>query len=171
MAHNIIPKSRNDLYKLSDVELLARMIFGEARGCDIKERLWVAYTPFNRLNMNKSYFGTNSIKNVLLKIYNGTDQYQCFDDNPKDKDAYRNFKKILNPNKYEPSRWLESKFIAQSLIEEGFRKDNRGQTTYVTRKRLNQYDKSKKGRPTWITQSIPIKTPSDFKHQYFQEPA
>lgn len=94
-------KKRSDLARISDLELLARMIFGEARNLDYLEKIWIAHTALNRKCDKKNYNGEGSLKDVLLKRdnINGKiiDQYNCFSNFKDRPNLYKNFKKNTQP--------------------------------------------------------------------------
>jgi len=98
--------------------LLAMMIYGETSGCIPLEKLFAGFTPFNRIEAGKSYFGTTSLKNVLLypKAYN------CFDDSEKNK---KNLTRILSPNKKD-KEWIESVMITKGILRRDWTKTFRG---------------------------------------------
>jgi len=66
---------RKDLETLSDAELLARCIWGEARSESIEGKLAVAHVVLNRVKA-KSYYG-HTVKEVMLKAW----QFSCFNEN------------------------------------------------------------------------------------------
>jgi N-acetylmuramoyl-L-alanine amidase len=67
--------SRIELEKLQNADLLARCIWGEARGESIRGKLAVAHVVLNRVKA-KSYYG-GSIKEVVLKPLH----FSCFNEN------------------------------------------------------------------------------------------
>lgn len=79
------------LEKLPAADLLARCIWGEARGEPIRGKLAVAHVVLNRLNA-RSYYGL-SITEVILKPRH----FSCFNENDP------NFIKILNLNSSNPT--------------------------------------------------------------------
>jgi len=98
--------------------LLARLIFGEARGCSRLEKQAVAYTVINRANDNKKWNGT-TIKEAALKPW----QYSCFNKNDP------NRKKLMNPdyNKQEFEDCLE---VAREVISGKVKDPTNGATHY-----------------------------------------
>lgn len=58
--------STSELQNLSDFDLLARVIYGEARGETLTGKRAVAYVVANRRNKNSSEFGGNTYKGVIL---------------------------------------------------------------------------------------------------------
>jgi N-acetylmuramoyl-L-alanine amidase len=82
--------SRIQLEKLPDAKLLARCVWGEARGESILGKLAVAHVVLNRVKA-KSYYG-GSVREVLLKPL----QFSCFkEDDP-------NLAKILSLDPSNP---------------------------------------------------------------------
>ena len=82
--------------------LLARLIYGEARGCSIQERIAVGQTALNR-----SKYLKNKDKNKLREEILRPKQYSCFNLN----DINRN--KILNPSDIAFEECLE---IAKGIL-------------------------------------------------------
>jgi N-acetylmuramoyl-L-alanine amidase len=82
--------SRIELEKLPDAELLARCIWGEARGESIRGKLAVAHVVLNRVKAKPSY--GRSIKEVVLRA----SQFSCFNENDP------NLMKILSLNSSNP---------------------------------------------------------------------
>jgi N-acetylmuramoyl-L-alanine amidase len=82
--------SRIELEKLPEVELLARCIWGEARGQSVQGKLAVAHVVLNRVNA-RAYYG-RTIKEVVLKPW----QFSCFNENDP------NLAKILGLNVANP---------------------------------------------------------------------
>jgi N-acetylmuramoyl-L-alanine amidase len=90
MTGATMSNSRIELEKLSEADLLARCIWGEARGESIRGKLAVAHVVLNRVNAN-SYYGS-SIKEVILKPLH----FSCFNENNP------NLAKILSLNSSNP---------------------------------------------------------------------
>jgi N-acetylmuramoyl-L-alanine amidase len=82
--------SRIELEEIPDVDLLARCIWGEARGESIRGKLAVAHVVLNRVKA-KSYYGC-SIKDVVLRVA----QFSCFNENDP------NLLRILNLDSNNP---------------------------------------------------------------------
>lgn len=61
------------LAEMSDEELLARLVWGEARGESIEGKLAVAHVVMNRVKSGK-YGGKGGVKGVVLKPW----QFSCF---------------------------------------------------------------------------------------------
>ena len=95
----------NNLESDSDEILLARMIFGEARGQKELEQIAIGFTPINRANSGLLYLGKTA-REAILK----PEQYSCI--NPEDK----NRKKLLAPMTYEPETFLHCLDIAKKII-------------------------------------------------------
>ena len=70
------------------------MLYGEARGYSFTEKLAIAFSAINRVNDGMKYNG-ETLKEVILAPY----QYSCFNNFDV------NFKKVKNPEKYEPKEW------------------------------------------------------------------
>lgn len=103
-----------------DYEILARLIFGEARGESDKEKAAVAYTVINRANDGKRWNGESIKESALVKS-----QYSCFNEG----DA--NQKKVQNPMEYEPQAFKDCLKIAyEALYTKKHEKFNKGQTHY-----------------------------------------
>lgn len=165
--------SREDLYNIPEEELLARMIFGEADSCPSHEQIAIAYTATNRLNDNKSYNGRGSLTRVLLKKYNGNDQYDCFKDTSKSSRLTSNFHRTLNPEEHDIKTWEHCLEIANQIMENKHPNLNKGQTSYVTNSQIKEW-KEKGITDNWFHNSIPITIPSPdaskFKHQFVRDP-
>ncbi len=170
------PKTRDDLKNIPEKDLFGRMIFGEGRGCStIQERILIGQTAPNRLNDGKRYTGQNSITEVLLKqnMNKGKldDQYDCFCDTiPKIRE---NFYATLDPLKYEPREWIKSLIIANILLYANFNQFNKGQTIYVTKKLIKEWER-KGTSPLWFRKCKKIKGPIQnnhlFDHEFYKEP-
>ena len=106
---------RKEFSRDSDKTLLARLIFGEGRECSDEEKKAIAYTPLNRLELRKDFYGRD-LRDTILRNHPKTVrnkkgrkrkiivyQYTCFD--PKDK----NREKVENPVKYD-KKMLRSSF-------------------------------------------------------------
>lgn len=154
---------RDFLKSLPNEELLARMIFGEARGCSLDEKVWIGYTPINRMNDKKKYNGEGSLKDVLLY----KDQYHCLGPKSEDKKSRDNFRKVLQPEKYEPNLWRESLDIANKIVNGKLKGYNYGQTSFITKDKVSELIKGK--LPINPRKIDFIATPRDFKHQFYFE--
>ena len=138
--------------------LLAMMIYGETSGCIPLEKLFAGFTPFNRIEAGKSYFGTTSLKNVLLypKAYN------CFDDSEKNK---KNLTRILSPNKKD-KEWIESVMITKGILRRDWTNYNQGQTHFYNKKLKKLLEQKKLGINPNKLKPIDSK---GFKHQFYRE--
>lgn len=67
MAYGDALSSYSDLKNCSDTDLLARMIYAEARGETEEGKRGCAYVAKNRVDKNSSEFGGNTYSGVLLK--------------------------------------------------------------------------------------------------------
>ncbi len=110
-----------------DIDLLAKAIYGEARGASRKLKIATAQTVLNRTGKNK-WWG-NTLKEVILK----PKQYSSF--NPNDP----NYNKVMNPLKYEEllkyeklRTWDECLEIAKAVLESKFEDLSKGATHYHT---------------------------------------
>jgi len=90
----------------SDEVLLARMLFGEARNCDLTEKVAVAYTAINRANDGKKENGEN-LREVILSDY----QYGCF--NLKDSNRAR----LMDPQRTDKISWQKCLDTAKAVID------------------------------------------------------
>lgn len=169
------PRNREDLYYIPEKDLLARMIFGEARNCPTtEEKIIIGQTALNRINDGKKYNGEGSLKEVLLKrtISRGEyyHQYECFSDTSLK--TKRNFYATLNPLKYDSGKWEESKEITKFLLKNEFDHINKRQTIYITKNRIKKWNTRKK-HPGWYKRSIAIEDISDnedkFLHKFYRE--
>lgn len=110
----------DELRKLSDVDLLSRCIWGEARGERIDGRLAVAHVVLNRVRA-QSYYG-GSIKDVILKPRH----FSCFNANDQ------NLSKILNLTPSSPDLSF-CRAVAELALQDGLTNDpTQGATHYHT---------------------------------------
>ena len=157
---NVYASKPNIFAKYSERELLARMIFGEARNCIFDEKIWIGLTPINRINDGKKYTGQDSIKNILLK----PKQYDCFDIRRTNRE---NYKKIIHPEKYEPKAWEESLFVSTIILNDGLNYPNYRQTHYCKKELIGRLLEGKlKVNPEKIELINSLKK---FKHQFYRE--
>ncbi|MBU2053047.1 MAG: hypothetical protein ABIJ14_00750 [Nanoarchaeota archaeon] len=150
-----------ELYNEPEDILLAKMIFGEGRDCGMEERVWIGYTPINRITDGKSYTGKGSLNNVLLH----PNQYKCF--SPTTIKNRKNLRKVLTPKKYEPNKWDECLFIARKIIEGKLDIFNKGQVAYVAKWRLKEL-KNEPEKLSWLDGYTPINS-KRFKHQFYKQ--
>lgn len=160
----------NNFSRDSEKVLLARLIYGEARGIlkyenDQREPIMIGFTALNRANDKAKWNGTN-LKEVILKnrpietkygkiitVY----QYTCF--NPRDK----NFKKIQNPEKYDSKSWRQSLDISRKLLE--------GKCTHLNYGQDHYHKKDMEKYPDW-TESPRMKKvwgQEFFKHYFYRD--
>lgn len=142
--------STSDFSKDSEYELLARLIFGEARGVNDFEKAAVAYSVINRVNDGKKWNG-ETIKEVILKPY----QYSAFNENDP------NLRKLKNPMDYEPKSWKDSLKMSYEILNTNIWDDvNKGQTHYFNPKYAN---------PSWKNDMLKVNL-EDTVHDYYIEP-
>lgn len=107
----------------SDTVLLARLVFGEARGSSLKEKVSTAYTAVNRANDSIDWNGKN-LREAILKGY----QYSCFNYNDP------NRIKLMDPMEYDSTSWKESMKAAKGVLDGTYRDPTGGATHYHTKK-------------------------------------
>lgn len=90
---------------LTDTELLARCIWGEARGEDLRGKVAVACVVLNRVANGIGWDGTD-IKSVILNPH----QFSCF--NPADP----NFQRIRAPQ-MSGDQWRECLYVARAALD------------------------------------------------------
>jgi spore germination cell wall hydrolase CwlJ-like protein len=131
----------------SEVTILARMLYGEARSVSNSEKISLAFTAINRANDGLKYNG-ESLKEAIL----APKQYSCF--NKKDS----NFEKLKKPEKDEPKEWKKCLDLAKKILDGEYDKYNFGQTHYH-RKGIS---------PTWINGMNERLNSTGFKHQFYK---
>ena len=94
--------SFSDFYKLDNTDLLARLIYSEARGEIEDGKIAIAYIVHNRVLRNTDEFGGSTMKGVILKSPGGFQGMRTFS--------------AMNPTK-EPSAWKECLFVAENYLE------------------------------------------------------
>lgn len=122
---------------LNDSEsiLLARAIYGEARGEFYDTKVAIAQTILNRTGKNK-WWG-NTLHEVLLKQY----QFSCFNQNDP------NYQKLQDPLKYEdPKVWEECYDVAEKVLNHNIQDISQGATHYCT------------NNPSWAKNKQPLFT-------------
>jgi len=114
------PKQRDYFMGLSSVELMARLIWGEARGESLEGQVAVGCVVMNRVKGKPRYGKT--VHGVILKHK----QFSCFnEDNP-------NFTHMLNGPGDDPM--LNKLFVVSEMVILGYAKDvTYGATHYNTR--------------------------------------
>ena len=154
----------NDFRKDSPEVLLARLVFGEARGCSRIEKLAVACSVINRRDLG--YWG-RTIHSVSLS----PGQYDCFKPNDP------NYEKIKDPLHYGASDWMDCLDISKGVIEGKYKDPTEimvrikrkgtieelidGATHYLNLKTVKRI-------PSWVSK-LPRHPPYDGKHTYFRE--
>jgi len=116
-------ESKQELWNDNPVWLLARMIYGEARGCAYEEQVAVGYTAINRLR--DGHYG-KSIHDVILAPY----QYSCFNQNDP------NLRKLLAPGKkgiIKREAWNRAVKNAWEVLSQEPEDYGKGATHYVLR--------------------------------------
>ncbi len=112
----------NDNFKHdSDLMLLARMVFGEARNQPLEAMVGVAYTAVNRMRIG-GWYG-ESLGGVLLKPR----QYSCFNKNDPNKE------KLKGPLKYEkPEIFAKCLAVAYAVLHNLVKDPTNGATHYFS---------------------------------------
>ncbi|MDP4010599.1 MAG: cell wall hydrolase [Candidatus Roizmanbacteria bacterium] len=149
------PKWTGDFYDDTDVIILARLIFGEARNQSDEAMTGVAWVIKNRLRANRQYFG-KSYHEIILK--NDGKYYQFSSFNPNEKD---NFPLLIDPLKTKNTiiqkAWFNSYEVALRVIS-GIGNDPTGGATF--------FHSSDLSREKFVTESVPgaiyIKPIGDF---------
>lgn len=126
---NLEPTTPPPNYKVTDFSqdtdqvLLARMIWGEARGQSDLERVAVAYTAVNRANDGKKWNG-ETVREAVLKPW----QYSCFNSNDPNRD------KLLDPQQYDAESFRECLDIAGKVLSGEHSDPTNGATHYFNPK-------------------------------------
>ena len=102
-----------------DAKILARAIFGEARGGSEELKIAVAQTILNRVRDNR---WPNTLEKVILQPR----QFSCFNENDL------NYPKVQNPEAYEPEIWQECLGVAQGVLKGRYRDLANGANHYHT---------------------------------------
>lgn len=110
---------KRQLARLSDRDILARCIWGEARGESVTGMLAVAHVVLNRVKAGKSHYGSKGgVSGVILKPA----QFSCFNSNDP------NLKWMLHP----PNGVLRTCEIVAELALSGYTIDpTSGSTHYA----------------------------------------
>ncbi len=108
-----------DFSEDTDEVLLARMIFGEARGLSEIEKIAVGYTAVNRANDNVKWNGSD-VRSAVLK----SKQYSCFNSNDPNRE------KLMNPMDYEPSEFIKCLDISRKILDGTAEDFSNGATHY-----------------------------------------
>jgi hypothetical protein len=106
----------------SDPILLARMLFGEARGSSREEKIIIAYSAVNRMESGLSYLGGPTLRGVILK----SNAYSAFNSGDP------NLERLMDPEKYSSSAWQECLEVAEQVLQGQHSEYDKGQTHYHT---------------------------------------
>ncbi len=136
--------STRNLENENETYLLARMVYGEARGESKNEQIAVAYVALNRLKEKR--FG-NNLKEVLLQPH----QFSCFNRN----DVNRT--KLMNPEAETFEQCLE---VARGVLSGKYKDNTNGATHYFNPKQAN---------PRWAGGMQRTNTPSYLEHRFYKE--
>ncbi|OGI28995.1 MAG: hypothetical protein A2288_01090 [Candidatus Moranbacteria bacterium RIFOXYA12_FULL_44_15] len=139
------PEWTGDFADDTDIMLLARLIFGEARNQSKEAMLGVGWTIKNRVNAKRSYFGSN-YHEVILKNDKGVYQFSSLNPNEKE-----NFPLLIDPfrNKGDERThegWLNAYDVSESIIN-GTNDDPTDGATFFHSEDLSQ--------ETFTTKSVP----------------
>ncbi len=104
----------------SDVILLARLLFGEARGESREHKIDVAYSVLNRTGQRK-WWG-NTLNEVILKPH----QYSCFNKNDP------NYKAVVYPLKFSAVAWNECVVVSRYVLSNPKQDTTNGATHYYS---------------------------------------
>ena len=133
-----------------DVNLLAKTLWGEARGCSKDEKVAVGWVVLNRVNDKKQRFG-KGIEGVILKPW----QFSCFNKNDL------NRPKLENPEKHDEKSWKECLEVAKSLLSGELKDPTNGATHYIA--------KTMKNKPAWFSKLKKATNKKEWKHEYVKE--
>lgn len=111
-------------------DILARLMFGEARSNGDANRIAKAYTAIAR-SKDKNKRWSNNLIEVVLEPF----QYSCF--NPND----TNYVKVWNPEKYDKISWKECQEIAEKILTKKVKNSAPGANHY--------HDRGPTNRPYW----------------------
>lgn len=138
------PKWTGDFNDDTEVMILARLIFGEARNQSKETMTGIAWVVKNRLSAHRVYFGS-SYHEIILK--NNGKYYQFSPLDPEEKD---NFPLLIDPlkkkNKITQQAWSNSYDIALSAIN-GTSNDPTGGSTF--------FHSSDFSREKFVTKIVP----------------
>ncbi len=157
---NVVFETREKpTYRTSDFStdseeiLLARMIFGEARGCDLEEKIAVGYTAINRAHDGKRWNGEN-VKDAILKPM----QYSCFNKNDPNRG------KLMDPLSFEPEEFENCLEVSRNILSGMYPDSSKGATHYFNPRAAN---------PSWkrkLEKIGAIRTQSGLsKHEFYRE--
>ena len=133
----------------SDEVLLARMIFGEARGRDCldSERIAIGYVALNRIEEGRYGRG---LRGVLLR----RNQFHCFNENND------NGVKVMNPMAYEPAAFEHCLEIARGVLSGIYTNETQGATHYFN---------PRVASPSWADSMTRIGRIHGSKHVFYKE--
>lgn len=123
----------NDFSNDNDEVLLARMIFGEARGESEQGRIAVAYSAVNRLQ-NQRRFGRN-LHEVILR----RSQYTCFNQ------GNANRIQLMDPLRYDAARFRQCLQTARNVL---------GRRAADPTSGANHYFNPNHANPSWADRMI-----------------
>lgn len=129
-ARYIMPKPQ---YSQSDINILAKTLFGEARGESEEEKIAVAQVVLNRV---KDKRWPNTLEEVILQ----PKQFSCFNANDL------NQPKVQNPEKYESGAWKECLRISRNVLDGKYKDISQGANHYCT------------NNPCWAKNQTPLLT-------------
>jgi hypothetical protein len=166
------PTTREEIYHIPKIEVLASAIGGEGNSCILSEQYAIGHTPFNRGKDGRRFNGEGDIVKVLLKQIeiNGKlhNQYDCFNDT--DPRLYQNFLATLDPRSHDPKSHKKNLETAKKLLN-GFEEHNLGQTIYITKKTVSRWERTGES-PLWFKRLTELIIPNseNFKHKFYLEP-
>lgn len=120
----------------SDTILLARLLFGEARGESREYKINVAYSVLNRTGQRK-WWG-NTLNEVILKPH----QYSCFNKNDP------NYKGVMDPLSVSSGAWNECVQVARYVLSNPNQDTTNGATHYYS---------TWIPSPSWTSEKDPVK--------------
>jgi len=112
-------KKRNLFPDDADYVLLARMLFGEARGCSEFERAQIGYSAINKINDGVEWNGR-----TLREVLNCEEIYDCFGSNDI------NWPFVSNPEKHDKKAWEKCLRVAKGVINREYEDKTKGATHY-----------------------------------------
>jgi len=153
-------KQRNLFPNDPDMVFLARMLFGEARGCSEFEKAQIGYSVINKINDNVNWNGTTLRQVLNCETFNKKSKkrrsiYDCF--NQKD----NNWLKVNNPEKYDKKAWEECLKVAEGVLSKKYEDKTKKATIYFNPKIANPYWRDHKN-----TTLISIER---CKHKFYRE--
>lgn len=140
------------IIKDSEVVLLAKLLYGEARSLSEEEAAMIGLTAVNRSKDKIKANGTSLEGAILAK-----GQYNCFDN-----DGSKNSKETKNPSKYDIESWARSLKLSKKILEGEFNYLNGGQTHYY-------HPKSVKKIPKWAKDQRYEKIATSTEHKFYRD--